>query len=830
MIVRAFLRGAGPVAAFVLLALVPTAHHAVARPATDVCQITGDMTWAAADSPFRTTCAVAVPAGVTLTIEPGVTVQLGALHNINVAGRLMAVGTQESPIVFSAGAAQPWGSVQLLAGSGPSEIAFARFSGGGARRVEMVGIATDQALVRDSEFGKGAGVAVEIRSASPTVRSSRFVEAVGTGADPAAALRILGASDPIIADNYFQSNAQEGIGMEMNASPRFSGNRFLYNAFDGVLVYGNATRAVRWPSLGPRGWAYQITRTQIMVERGGSLTIAAGATVKFAAGTGMRVDGTLQVRGEAGRPVLFSTNVAVPKPGSWREVRLAPESTDYDEPSGQGSIVEHAVFEYGGSQPNGQLWVQQASPWVANVLFRQSGQNGMAVTDAGARPQLLGLTFVDNTSETGGAGLLVTGGAEPSVLWSTFRNNREGIRVENGANPRVGPHNRFEANLTYALYNDDREVCVDATGNDWGAPSGPLDASARSDACGQGRNDGQGGMVSDHVKYSPWEGQLLPRPTITGPQCGLAPSATPTITGYAPPGSNVQVYDDDTLLGSTTAGSGDTEAPWSFTPSSPLAKGSHVLRARANVGSDGSAPSDPLPLMIDPDQVIQPGGVDVTYNLDGAQYTQPYQDAAGCLTISGDGDWPIRPLSGATLTLRLPVSCPGGATATGAAMYNGADYPFTRLPDGRMAATFDQGQGGTVGVHVVCGATASDLLLGIVSPEFDGFVYDGGKTLLDRIVGAKVTLYVQDRASRQWVPWNGAAYHGQPNPIVTGIAGRFAFYPQPGLYRVRVEAQDFATQYGPAKEVTVGPYVANIGLEGQPPLLRLFLPALRRAQ
>ena len=336
--------------------------------------------------------------------------------------------------------------------------------------------------------------------------------------------------------------------------------------------------------------------------------------------------------------------------------------------------------------------------------------------------------------------------------------------------------------------------------------------------------------MSDHVRYAPWEGRLLPRPSITGPRCGLAPSATPTFTGYAPPGSNVEVYDDDVLLGSTMAGSAAPEAPWSFTPDQPLAKGGHVIRARANVGTDGSAPSDPLPIMVDPDQVIQPGGVDVTYELDGARYTQPYQDAAGCLTISGEGDWAIRPLSSAILTLRLPVTCPGGATPTGSAQYNGAEFPLARLPDGRLAATFDQGQGGTVGVRIACGPAVNELLLGTVSPEYSGFVYDAAKTMLDRIVGATVTLYVQDRANRQWVPWNGAAYHEQPNPIVTGMAGRFAFYPQPGLYRVLVEAPGFATQIGPALEVTVGPYVANIGLERRQAPPKVYLPALRRAR
>ena len=68
-----------------------------------------------------------------------------------------------------------------------------------------------------------------------------------------------------------------------------------------------------------------------------------------------------------------------------------------------------------------------------------------------------------------------------------------------------------------------------------------------------------------------------------------------------------------------------------------------------------------------------------------------------------------------------------------------------------------------------------------------------------------------------------------PQIFLNGMAGRFAFYPQPGLYRVRVEAPGFATQFGPAKEVTVGPYVANIALEGQTAPPKVYLPALRRA-
>jgi hypothetical protein len=289
----------------------------------------------------------------------------------------------------------------------------------------------------------------------------------------------------------------------------------------------------------------------------------------------------------------------------------------------------------------------------------------------------------------------------------------------------------------------------------------------------------------------------------------------------------VSVYDNRELLGTTTAGEGEEEGSWEYTPAQDLAGGSHVLQAQARRDGGTSGLSDPLEIVVDAVQVLDPAGIEVAYSVDGTDFVQPYQSANGCLTLSGDGDWPVRPLSGAPLTLRLPVTCPAGAEPAGAVLYRGAETALASAGDGRMAATFDQGEGGSLGVRLSCGPLASELLLGTVAPEFDGFVYDVSKGVLERVMDAKVTLYAQNRASRQWVVWNGAAYHGQTNPVVTGIAGRFAFYPPPGLYRVLVTADGFQAQFGPQQQVTVGPYVANLGLV---PMARgdVYLPLARK--
>ena len=63
--------------------------------------ITADTTWTVTASPYRVTCDVLVPAGVTLTVEAGVTVQFEhSDDDLLIAGKLQAAGTENDPIRF----------------------------------------------------------------------------------------------------------------------------------------------------------------------------------------------------------------------------------------------------------------------------------------------------------------------------------------------------------------------------------------------------------------------------------------------------------------------------------------------------------------------------------------------------------------------------------------------------------------------------------------------------------------------------------------------------------------------------------------------------------
>ena len=282
------------------------------------------------------------------------------------------------------------------------------------------------------------------------------------------------------------------------------GTRYI----QGHTIYGDEI----WYS----GGTYVI-QGRIMVAQGGRLTIEPGAIVKFnkmANGSlmGISVQGTLIADGTTDQPIVFTsvndnsvegaTGDGTPAAGDWDAINFKSESAN--------SVLRHVVvkyvgytgsYNYGSGYDNnaGAIQVYSSSVSIANS---EINTNKTGVYIKGASPTILASNILNNT----GQGIYLDG-AGPSIRDSIIKSNtQEGIKCINGSLPTV-EGNTFDGNLNYGLFNNDVTVIVNAQQNDWGDPSGPYDPSDDCASGGWYNPSGLGDKVSDHVNYTPWEGE-----------------------------------------------------------------------------------------------------------------------------------------------------------------------------------------------------------------------------------------------------------------------------------------------------------------------------------
>lgn len=85
--------------------------------------LSSNTTLATANSPYTLSEDLIIPAGITLTIQPGVTINMPALRNIRVQGILNIAGTAAQKVTITGRNGDRWGAISLENGSGPSNFA-----------------------------------------------------------------------------------------------------------------------------------------------------------------------------------------------------------------------------------------------------------------------------------------------------------------------------------------------------------------------------------------------------------------------------------------------------------------------------------------------------------------------------------------------------------------------------------------------------------------------------------------------------------------------------------------------------------------------------------
>lgn len=162
--------------------------------------VTTDVVWRRTDSPVNVTAMVMVERGVTLQIEPGVTVSLARDAGIIVYGTLIARGTAADSIRFTAAAGQEpgsWGGVFLRGSDAPASYDATSLAYAGA------GSILEYCVI---EFGGNpdveGGAALGVKSSAPLIAHSVVRHCLGT----TGAVRCLNSAAPLFLDCRFEGN------------------------------------------------------------------------------------------------------------------------------------------------------------------------------------------------------------------------------------------------------------------------------------------------------------------------------------------------------------------------------------------------------------------------------------------------------------------------------------------------------------------------------------------------------------------------------------------------------------------------------------------------
>jgi uncharacterized repeat protein (TIGR01451 family) len=405
------------------LAPSPQQPHAVI-PACD--PIVTNTTWTAGNVYVANNCAVTIPTGVTLTIQPGATVKfLGNNAVLIVNGTLAAQGTSGAPITFSsvndnahgqaapgssgAPAAGNWYGIHFAPGS-RGQISHAFIGYGTAWAAPpIVGwnkahIYVDNAAITfaNLELAYGGRPGIYLKGNGEDVQITDSVIRDHTGA----------VSYPGVTAIY-----QESINMQ----PTYSNLTFTGNTRDEVTIGDFRGDLAQDVTLGGANYGvlcgYSVC--QLNVPNGRTLTIAPGTQIDFGAsyGIGIASSGSLIAEGTQAQPVIFTSKRAEAGAANqyWMGI-WAKQGSTLRLDRCDISYADNTNFGLGGLEINTDDAV------VRNCAIHHNKQTGLYIyarDGATIHPTLSNVDVADNGRY--GVYLQASSGSVTSVTWDGGR-------------------------------------------------------------------------------------------------------------------------------------------------------------------------------------------------------------------------------------------------------------------------------------------------------------------------------------------------------------------------------------------------------------------------
>ena len=256
--------------------------------------ITANTTWTLAGSPYDVANDITVVEGVTLTIEPGVTVRFANHARLDVRGKILAQGTNANRILFTGSTAQKgwWENLAIQGTSG----------------TPSTGSVLDYVTV---EYGGEATAGIYLYEAvvqiSNTIVRNNAMHGIAGGNHAWANLaNVTLEGNGSLADHFAVYYA------DGSANPTFA-NITLTGNVNNVLASGSGTLlgAHVWEAAG----APYLLLGDIQVAAGASLTVQPGVEVRLAQHAAIDARGVLTAVGTADKQILFTGSTQ--QPGWW---------------------------------------------------------------------------------------------------------------------------------------------------------------------------------------------------------------------------------------------------------------------------------------------------------------------------------------------------------------------------------------------------------------------------------------------------------------------------------------------------------------------------------
>lgn len=336
---------------------------------------------------------VTVPAGQTLTVQPGVIVKCWDNRQWNIDGTLLVNGTAADPVIFtsyrddtaggdtngdgpSAGVPDDWRSLIFGDGSDASVLTHAIVRYGGDNYHPLVDLWSADITLTDCTLAYGSQSGLNLWNTT---------------------------SRPVVSGCAFIGNAVFAVaGATIDSVPGFVGNTASGNAGGNYIHVSTGTLGAD-RTIGAAnclGGALMIA-AHLSIPVGLTLTLQAGAVLKFPDNVQVNAAGRLLCGGTAADPVVFTshrdddyggdTNNDGPSsgvPDDWRGLIFADTA--------DGSVLDHVVIRHGGDNylPLVDLW--SADITLADCVLAYGSQSGMNLRNTSARPVVTGCAFEGN--------------------------------------------------------------------------------------------------------------------------------------------------------------------------------------------------------------------------------------------------------------------------------------------------------------------------------------------------------------------------------------------------------------------------------------------------